>query len=349
MSAFTAVLIIACPCALSLSTPFTMSAALSVFDKNLLYLKNTDVVEQMASIDTIVFDKTGTVTIAGKNAITPSTGLLDEERQIIHSVCANSTHPLSRLISNVCSGFAALEVRDFHETPGSGISGNVNGIKVKIGSERFVTNGQSGLSGESTSVHVSFNDRYIGHFIVQHNYRDGFTDLGKLNENYDLYLVSGDNDYERSFLSEVFKDGNAMLFQRSPLDKLDIIKALQNKGSKVMMLGDGLNDAGALKQSDAGVAITDDVNNFSPGSDAILDGRSLHKLPRFLAFSKDAVKVIHGSFFISLTYNIIGLSYAVTGKLSPLIAAILMPLSTVTIISFTSIATHLAAKSRKLI
>ena len=115
-----------------------------------------------------------------------------------------------------------------------------------------------------------------------------------------------------------------------------------------MMIGDGLNDAGALKQSDLGIAITDNVNNFSPGSDAILDGSALSRLPQFFKFSKSALSVIYCSFGISLIYNVVGLSFAVSGRLSPLIAAILMPLSTVTIISFTSIATHLAAKRRKL-
>ena len=115
------------------------------------------------------------------------------------------------------------------------------------------------------------------------------------------------------------------------------------------MIGDGLNDSGALKQSDLGIAITDNVNNFSPGSDAILDGKSFGKLPAFLRFSKDAVNIIHLSFLISLGYNLVGLSFAVSGRLAPLTAAVLMPLSTATIISFTSIATRVAAKKRKLI
>jgi Cu+-exporting ATPase len=170
-----------------------------------------------------------------------------------------------------------------------------------------------------------------------------------LDDNYELFLLSGDHDHERTDLVKFFKADKQMHFNQSPQDKLDFIKTLQQKGKQVLMLGDGLNDSGALKQSDVGVAVTDDVNNFSPGCDAILDGKSFGKLPAFLRFAKDAVTVVRLSFLISLTYNIIGLSYAVTGHLSPLIAAILMPLSTVTIISFTTLATHFAAKKRNLI
>ncbi len=140
-----------------------------------------------------------------------------------------------------------------------------------------------------------------------------------------------------------------MGFNQSPQKKLDFIQLLQRLKGKVIMIGDGLNDAGALKQSSLGIAVTDNINNFSPGCDAILDGRSFNKLPAFLKFSKNTVTIIHCSFLISLTYNLIGLSYAVSGNLSPLTAAILMPLSTATIISFTTVATHFAAKRRKLL
>jgi Cu+-exporting ATPase len=174
-------------------------------------------------------------------------------------------------------------------------------------------------------------------------------DITSLDADYQLYLLSGDQDHEKNDLLKFFRSADRMRFNQSPQDKLDFIQSLQEKGNKVMMIGDGLNDSGALKQSDLGVAITDNVNNFSPGSDAIMDGKSFKKLPAFLRFSKDAVNIIHYSFIISLTYNLVGLSYAVTGKLSPLIAAILMPLSTVTIISFTTLATHFAAKKRNLL
>jgi Cu+-exporting ATPase len=189
---------------------------------------------------------------------------------------------------------------------------------------------------------------YLGYFALAHHYRDGMQIIPQLNANYQTYLLSGDQDHERFELLDFFADPRHMQFNSSPQDKLDFIQSLQRQGKSVMMMGDGLNDSGALKQSDLGIAVTDNVNNFSPGSDAIMDGESFAKLPSFLRFSKDTVNIIHISFLISLTYNIIGLSYAITGNLSPLIAAVLMPVSTVTIISFTSLATHFAAKKRKL-
>ncbi|WP_158826769.1 heavy metal translocating P-type ATPase [Mucilaginibacter lacusdianchii] len=348
LSAFTAVLIVACPCALALSTPFTMSAALSIFDRNFFYLKNTAVVEQLARINTIVLDKTGTITTGGSsNAISRHAEFTDLEKQIIYTLCSNSSHPLSRQICQVMGEQPRLAISAYKEIPGKGISAFVNSHQVKIGSASFMHHGVAVNSG--TEVHIMIDDVYCGAFIFKQSFRNGLREIFGLKPQYKFYLLSGDQDHERAAMAEFFGDDGYMHFKKSPQEKLDFIKSLQLADRKVMMIGDGLNDSGALKQSDLGVAITDDVNNFSPGSDAILDGKSLCKLPAFFRFSKDTVNIIHISFLISLTYNLIGLSYAVTGNLSPLIAAILMPLSTATIISFTSIATHVAAKKRKLL
>lgn len=347
IAAFTAVLIVACPCALALSTPFTMSAALSIFDRNLFYLKNTAVVEQMAAINTIVMDKTGTITTSDNDHVQLNAQLSEIDRELVYNVCMHSNHPLSRMICRYLGGYKRLPVTKLTEAAGRGITASVNGYEVRIGSEQHVA-GYSRDTSAGTKVHVSVDGNYRGYFAFAHQYRDGLKNINKLEQDYKLYLLSGDQDHERFELLRFFKTTDNLFFNQSPQDKLDFIGKLQQQGAKVMMIGDGLNDAGALKQSDLGIAVTDNVNNFSPGSDAIMDGRSFGRLPAFLQFSKDTVRIIHASFLISLTYNFIGLSYAVTGKLSPLFAAILMPVSTVTIISFTSLATHFAAKKRKL-
>lgn len=347
LAAFTAVLIVACPCALALSTPFTMAAALSIFDRNHFYLKNVAVVEQLADIDTIVMDKTGTITTGTIHNITLEANLSEEQKQLVYSVCNNSTHPLSRMICHYLGNMAPLKVSNYSEAAGKGIQATVNGCQLFIGSAKFVL-GCNESTLATTRVYIQIDDQYLGYFSFTHQYRGGLKSVSALAKNYDQFLLSGDQDYEKADLKQFFATGN-MNFDQSPQDKLDFIQSLQQRGAKVMMIGDGLNDSGALKQSHLGIAITDNVNNFSPGSDAILDGKSFDKLPAFLKFSKDTVVIIHLSFLISLTYNLVGLSYAVTGNLSPLTAAILMPLSTATIISFTSLSTRYAAKRRQLI
>jgi Cu+-exporting ATPase len=347
LAAFTAVLIVACPCALALSTPFTMSAALSIFDRNLFYLKNTAVVEQLARVDTIVFDKTGTIT-TGESEEVKFQGLMnDDQAQLVFSACVNSAHPLSRMICRQLGPFSKQPATKYTEIPGEGIIALIGGHQVKAGSAKLVFD-QLRQVADSTQVYVMIDGDYLGYFTFAHRYRPGMEALNALRPTYSLQLLSGDRDHERIELLRFFSSDDEMHFNRSPQEKLDFIDSLQKQGETVMMIGDGLNDSGALKQSDLGIAITDNVNNFSPGSDAILDGKSFEKLPAFLRFAKDAVNIIHISFLISLTYNIIGLTYAVSGHLAPLTAAILMPLSTATIISFTSIATHVAAKKRRL-
>jgi Cu+-exporting ATPase len=343
----TAVLIIACPCALALSSPFTLSAVLSIFDKNKFYLKNTAVVEQMARINTLVFDKTGTITAPEGFRISFEGDLSREEKCMISSLARNSGHPLSRELVKWMKINEYFIVSSYHEIAGKGIEGIVNNKMVRIGSASFI-NIRSEKKDTGT-VYIQIGEHYAGYFSFRQRWRPGLKELfTKLGSKLNMHLLSGDQDSERDFLLPAFPWKDQMHFKQSPQDKLDYIHALQQKNNKVMMLGDGLNDAGALKQSDLGIAVTDNINNFSPGCDAILDGAGFEKLPNFIQQAKDAVKVIHISFGISTIYNAVGLFFAVQGLLSPLYAAILMPLSTVTIISFTSIATHLFARKNKL-
>lgn len=344
--AFTAVLIIACPCALALSSPFTLSAALSVFDRNKFYVKNTDAIEQMASIDSIIFDKTGTISSPTANGIVFDGFLTEEEKTLVYSSCRNSSHPLSREIVKWLEGVDAVPVNRYEEKIGEGSVTQIGKYIIKIGSARFVD--VHTKAAEASYVFVSINGEVKGNFAMEQSWRIGLSGIIHDLKEYDLHLISGDNDRKKEVLREIFPATTRLLFNQSPQNKLDIINLFKENGHRVCMIGDGLNDAGALKSADLGIAVSDDINNFSPGCDAILDGESFDKLPKFFAFSKDAVRVIHLSFCISIFYNVIGLSFAVQGEMSPLFAAILMPISTVTIISFTSLLTRWFAKRRGL-
>jgi Cu+-exporting ATPase len=219
-----------------------------------------------------------------------------------------------------------------------GVCGYFNGHLLKVGSSKFLNIPVI----ESTSptvnfTHVSIDNEYIGHFEIQNSYRESIEQtIKKLREGYTIYMLSGDNDGEKSVLSKWFKS-EQLHFKVSPQQKLDFIKKLQSEGKKVMMIGDGLNDAGALKQADVGIAITENTNHFTPSSDAILSADYMKKLPDFLEYSKFGLRLIKFSFAVSLIYNLIGLSFAISGHLSPVIAAILMPLSSATMLLIASL------------
>ena len=162
----------------------------------------------------------------------------------------------------------------------------------------------------------------------------------ELNE-YQIDILSGDNSSEEILLKQKAPKVSEMRFNQSPENKLEFIQILQNQNQKVAMFGDGLNDAGALKQSNVGIAVADDTNTFTPSSDVIMNGEKLTKIKNYLDLCKDAMTIVKATFIISFLYNIVGLSFAVTGNMSPLFAAILMPISSITVVAFTSAATWL--------
>jgi len=349
--AFTAVLIIGCPCALALSGPFTLSAALSIFDRNRFYVKNTAAIEQLAAIDCLVFDKTGTISSPDASRMHFDGELTAEELAMVVAVAQNSSHPLSRELVNWGGSVSPMRVSGFRELTGQGIEAVVAGREVRVGSRAFVgAMPTRDDAARGSHVFIAIDGCVKGCLVATQPWRPQLAEvLGRLAADYELNLVSGDHDRDREHLRTIFPRRSTLLFNHLPVEKLEYIRSLQAGGKAVCMFGDGLNDAGALKQADLGIAVSDDINNFSPGCDAVLDGRSFGLLPRFFAFAKDVRKVIHMSFGISLVYNVVGLSFAITGTLSPLFAAILMPLSTVTIISFTTVVTRLYAAKQRLI
>lgn len=350
--AVTSILIVACPCSLLITATFTFGNLIHLFSKKGLYLKNANVIEQLASANTIVFDKTGTLSSSINSNIRYNGKQLDDtDFAAIKAITLQSSHPLSkalaswnewRLIQDLPS------IRNFSEVLGKGIEATCNNKKIKLGKADFVSKEwfAKEFSNIGTTIHLSIDGLYKGKFILQQQYREGvFSMIEQVRKLVgDIHIVSGDNFGEENFLKKSTQEKALLNFNQSPEDKLQYIKQLQQEGKEVIMIGDGLNDAGALQQSNAGLAVSDNSNYFTPACDGILDGKAVTQLDKLIILARSGKKIIAAGFILSVLYNIVGISYAAQGLLSPMIAAILMPASTISIIIFTAICTRWAAK-----
>ncbi len=246
------------------------------------------------------------------------------------------------------SQFPLLTCTHFSESTGQGIQAFVAGSEVKMGSYFFI-HGLYKSDDTASKVYIQVDGKNMGCFVLKNKYREGLSDLiANLRKKYSIALLSGDNDAEKKYLQNLLGNDAEILFYQTPQDKLNYIALLQKKGKKVIMIGDGLNDAGALRISNAGIAVNDNSNNFSPACDAVLNGAEFSKLANLINYAKEGKSIIIGSFVLSILYNFVGISFAAQGNLSPLIAAILMPASSISILIFTVGLSALFAKIRGL-
>lgn len=348
MNVFTAVLIIACPCAIALAAPFTFGNLLRIFGKLKFYVKNASVLEQLSSVNTIIFDKTGTITSNKKSTASyEGEQLTTDESTLLKSTLRGSNHPLSRTLYDILDEQNIVTLDHFEEHIGKGMTARYYNNNIKVGAAKFV-----GFQDDSTilntTVHISTNNAYKGKYTFYNSYRKGISKLfNNLKKNFDLAILSGDNEGERENLKKLLPAKTKLIFNQKPNDKLEYIDYHQREGAKVLMVGDGLNDAGALAQSDVGIALSENVNVFSPACDAILDASKFDQLDKYINASKTAIKIIKWSFVLSFIYNSIGLYFAITGQLAPVIAAILMPLSSISIVIFTTLCTSIIGRKLK--
>lgn len=345
----TAVLIVACPCALLLSNTFTNGNVLRILGRNGFYLRGASVIESIATTNQIVFDKTGTLTTTRQQEVAYSgCALTHSQQQAVATLAAQSNHPLSKALVQHFGCEGVLAVDHCTEIPGMGIKGVVNGEQVALGSQQFILP-VKGKTGGATGVYLAINGKPCGYFNIRNHYRTSIPELiRRLGKQYPLSVISGDNGSERLRLQQLLGKNATLQFNQAPEDKLEFIQRLQQNGHHVMMIGDGLNDAGALRQSDTGIAVAEDYNNFTPASDAIIGAAELPRLPKFIQLCKINKRIILASFALSIIYNIIGLFFAVQGALSPLVAAILMPCSSLSILLITFGCSNLAARWLKL-
>lgn len=358
--AFVSVLIVACPCALALATPFTLGTALRMLGRRRVFLKTGTVIESMARVETIVFDKTGTLTATGSGAVRFNGRPLSEtEERWLYSLTRHSTHPYAvRIGEAIARDHFPETVSTFLETPGKGMEARVDGHEIWMGAAAWLASRGAAKAGPSmaeaaspatvqplhdstrttgSEVHVAIDGQYRGKFVLGGVLRPA---AGRMIQNlgagHELALLSGDNAGERERFSQLLGRQSALHFNQSPLNKLEFIHGLQRGGRKVMMVGDGLNDAGALKQSDVGLAVVEAVGAFSPASDGIIAADMVPQLDRLLRYARAIVRVVKGGLGISAAYNIIGIGIAVQGLLSPVFCAVFMPLSSITVVAFSS-------------
>lgn len=337
INSVSAMLIVACPCALLLTVTFTNGNILRIFSQNGLYLRDASVIEQLGYIHQIIFDKTGTITQSASAQFTAAGHQLSgEEMDIVYNVIQNSKHPNAIALTQWMGNRKLLPVAGWKEIPGKGIDAICNNRRIIVGSAEFTGIPCHGAREDKATVYVRIEDK-VTSFYHRPLFRKDVPGMVKaLKKKFKLSLLSGDNDRQAAEVKQLFGSNSQLLFEQQPMDKLNYVAHLQHDGSHVLMIGDGLNDAGALQQSNVGITLADDINNFTPSCDAILDAAKLGKLPALLRMAVYTRLVIGVSFAISIVYNTIGLYYAMSGTLKPVSAAILMPCSTLSIVIITT-------------
>jgi Cu+-exporting ATPase len=353
VKAFTSVLIVACPCALALAAPFALGTAQRVLARREIYLKNPYVLEALARVDSVVFDKTGTLTAAGAGGVTwQGSPLTHTEECWLFSMTRHSTHPLPvRIGEAIQRQYFPEPVRSFLETTGAGMEGTVAGQEIWMGSTAWLESRGvkttfapgTGFDADAPTrdgsvVHVAINGTYRGRFVLTSSIRPDTTRLmTELAPHREVALLSGDNEKEREKFAEIFGPTASLRFNQTPPEKLGFIRARQEAGRTVMMVGDGLNDAGALQQADVGVAVVENVGAFAPASDVILAAHQVPQTAALLRYAGRSMRLVRAAFLISAFYNVVGVGIAASGKLSPVFCAILMPVSSITVVGFATV------------
>jgi Cu+-exporting ATPase len=343
----TAVLIIACPCALTLSAPITLGTAMGLLGSRGFYLKHPSVAFDLSRVQVIAFDKTGTLTGGVEHVVVDARDMSRRAWALIRALARQSVHPVSRAIAASALGDALddapLPVTAVVDVPGEGLSGTVDGIAVAIGTARFVGVPEGPRATHAAArTHVAAGGEQ-GWVRLSAEARPGAEAAARaLALTHEVCLLSGDDDSERNRWAHVF--GTRMRFRQTPQDKLSFVADARRRGRYVLMIGDGLNDAGALAAADVGLAVSDETACVVPACDAVIAGTRLADLPAFLRYAARARSVVFVCFVVSIAYNAVGLTLALSGALTPLASAILMPVSSLTIVGFSTGAMRWSAR-----
>lgn len=323
LTALSAVLIIACPCALTLAAPATLGTAMALLGRRGVFVKNIGVILDIARSTSFVFDKTGTLTTSTHQIAWLGTQPNEEQQAVLAALAAQSTHPVSRALASAL-GTPCLLAHDVREIPGQGIRGAVGGHDVMIGSAVFTSATEPYAQA---AAYAAIDGMPVAAIAITPVLREGVPALiARLRRWADVRLVSGDSVKDATVFEPVFGQA-AMQFNASPYDKVDVLQTLSQSGHRTVMIGDGLNDAGAMKAAHVGIAVTDETATLVPACDVIMSGSHVPSVQALVTYSKRLQSLIWFSLVFSMVYNVIGVGLAISGHLAPVIVALMMPLS----------------------
>ncbi|WP_330988922.1 heavy metal translocating P-type ATPase [Staphylococcus pseudintermedius] len=340
---FIAVIVIACPCALGLATPTSIMVGSGRAAESGILFKTAEALEQAQHVDTIVFDKTGTITNGEPKVVhvyheteEPTIGAY------VKSLEMQSEHPLSKALVDYYSDEAVNTVSQYETHAGSGISGVIDDNRVRIGSIRFVTNNDltqeqqdrihSLAEQGATVVGMTINETLIAIIGVRDEPKaEAKTVIETLNKNYDLVMLSGDSEQTAQAIGREL-GFTRVIAEVKPDEKSKVVTELQNEGKRVMMVGDGINDAPALMKSDIGVAMGSGSDIALESADIALVRNHLDGIAEALQLSRLTIKNIKQNLFFAFCYNLIGIPIAAAGFLAPWVAGTAMAFSSVSVV-----------------
>lgn len=340
---FIAVIVIACPCALGLATPTSIMVGSGRAAESGILFKTAEALEQAQHVDTIVFDKTGTITNGEPKVV----HVYHETEEVtigtyVKSLEMQSEHPLSKALVDYYSDEAVHTVSQYETHAGSGISGVIDDNRVRIGSIRFVTN--KDLTQEqqdrihslaeqgATVVGMTINETLVAIIGVRDDPKaEAKAVIETLNKNYDLVMLSGDSKQTAQAIGREL-GFTRVIAEVKPDEKSKVVTELQNEGKRVMMVGDGINDAPALMKSDIGVAMGSGSDIALESADIALVRNHLDGIADALQLSRLTIKNIKQNLFFAFCYNLIGIPIAAAGFLAPWVAGTAMAFSSVSVV-----------------
>jgi P-type Cu2+ transporter len=333
-----ATLVVTCPCALSLATPASLSAAIGSLTRHGMLVARSHALEVMPQIDTVIFDKTGTLTtgvLSLQLQINDDDSQAGLYRQLAHSLELQSEHPVARALVN--AEIDNLQVDNFHNLSGQGVRGDIGGITYYLGNQSYITEFASvpeqQLDKQLQVVHLAKAGQWLASFCFSDPLKDdALQTVQQLQQSgVDVRILSGDR---YAYVESIAQQLGISHFdaEQFPDDKLNVMKKLQSEGHKVAMVGDGINDAPVLAAADLSISLSVGTDLARASSDLIINGGLLSPLGDAMLITRKMMSIIRQNFTWAITYNIVAVPFSMAGLVQPWLAAIGMSLSSLVVV-----------------